>query len=204
MRFVIVDKTWFHSALLIQLNSSPFFKTSSFSYSLVRYEFVIINCAIDHSQLTLLALFNVTAFCDTDILLELHIYPLGSLVPCTSDWGPFLVSVPFVWSMGLLGPMVFPCCIMGPFSSYLGALLALHIMLSQLNADDFQGYRHGIHHRSLIVQAISPVMRTWMSSNRLCLNCLKPQFIRLDTCQHLAEWISLPLLPPFLALSSAL
>src|SRR6218665_3810883 len=62
--------------------------------------------AVDSSQLTLLALFDVSAAFDTDheILLKRLEISFACLATFLVGWVHFSVSAPFVWSMGPLDP----------------------------------------------------------------------------------------------------
>ena len=162
--------------------------------------------AIDRSQLTLLALFDVSAAFDTvdhDILLErLHIsFGLsGTLLlwlrsflsdrsfsvvhgPSRSLWVPAPYGLP---QGSVLGPLLFII-----YTSDLASLLASHAMQAHLYADDVQAYQHcrasdtvaTVRSMYFAMEALG----TWMSSNRLRLNSLKTQFIWLGTRQQLKK-----------------
>ena len=162
--------------------------------------------AIDRSELTLLALFDVSAAFDTvdhEILLKrLHVSFglsgnflewIGSFLhgrslsvvhgPTRSRWVPALYGLP---QGSVLGPLLYII-----YTSGLASLLAEHAVLGQLYADDIQAYLHCLS--SNATSAVRAMSRTldalgmWMSSNRLRLNSAKTKFIWLGTRQQLAK-----------------
>jgi len=163
--------------------------------------------AIDRSQLTLLALFDVSAAFDTvdhEILLNMRLHVsfglsgnffewIGSFLhgrslsvvhgPTRSRWVPALYGLP---QGSVLGPLLYII-----YTSGLASLLAEHAVLGQLYADDIQAYLHCLS--SNATSAVRAMSRTldalgmWMSSNRLRLNSAKTKFIWLGTRQQLAK-----------------
>src|SRR6218665_3545476 len=152
--------------------------------------------AVDHCQLTLLALFDVSAAFDTvdhEILLQrLHLSfgVSGTLLSwltsflsersmCVvhglsrSSWAPAPYGLP---QGSVLGPFLYII-----YTSDITSLLASQAMLGQLYADDVQAYQHCPASDALVtVSAMSRTMEalgSWMSSNRLRLNPHKMQFI---------------------------
>ena len=162
--------------------------------------------AIDKSQVTLLALFDVSAAFDTvdhDILQKRLSTSFG-LSGNFLDWlGSFLhdrsfsvvygstrtpwVPAPYGLPQGsVLGPLLYII-----YTADLGSLLAASSVLSQSYADDLQAYLHCLAPAAIsTVRVMSRAMETleaWMSSNRLRLNSSKTQFIWFGTRQQLAK-----------------
>ena len=162
--------------------------------------------AIDRSQVSLLALLDVSAAFDSvdhDILLRRLSVSFG-LSGNFLDWlGSFLhdrsfsvvygptrslwVPAPFGLPQGsVLGPLLYIL-----YTADLGPLLAANAVLSQSYADDVQAYLHCLASDAApTVRAMSralDVLGAWMSSNRLRLNPSKTQFIWLGTRQQLAK-----------------
>ena len=162
--------------------------------------------AIDRSELTLLALFDVSAAFDTvdhDILLKRLNVSFG-LSGNFLEWiGSFLhgrtisvvhgstrsrwVPAPYGLPQGsVLGPLLYII-----YTTGLDLLLAEHGALSQLYADDTQAYLHCLSsNASSTVRVISQVLialRAWMASNRLRLNPAKTKFIWLGSRQQLSK-----------------
>ena len=162
--------------------------------------------AIDRSQLTLLALFDVSAAFDTvdhEILFDrLQIsFGLSGAFLCwlesflgerslcvvhgstRSPWVPAPYGLP---QGSVLGPLLYLI-----YTSDLASLLASYSALAQLYADDVQAYLHCSASDAIATtRAMSSIMgalETWMSSNRLRLNSAKTQFIWLGTRQQLAR-----------------
>ena len=162
--------------------------------------------AIDKSQVTLLALYDVSAAFDSvdhDILLHrlstsfgisglpllwLTSYLTGrssSTIFCStrSPWIPVLVGLQ---QGSVLGPLLY---IM--FTADLSTLLATCSLISHSYADDVQSYAHCRPSEAgetvrLMVSA-ADALTTWLSSNRLRLNSSKTQYIWLGTRQQLAK-----------------
>src|SRR6218665_2204237 len=162
--------------------------------------------AIDRSQLTLLALFDVGAAFDTvdhGILLErlrisfgvtgVFLCWLESFLgertlcvvhgPSRSPW----VTAPYGLPQGSgLGPLLYII-----YTSDLATLLASYSALAQLYADNVQAYLHcspsDAIATALVMSSIMRALETWMSSNRLRLNSAKTQFIWLGTRQQLSR-----------------
>src|SRR6218665_1225911 len=162
-----------------------------------------VYAAIDSSQLTLLALFDVSAAFDTvdhEILLKWLNVSFGFSGTLLLWLGSFLterslcvvhgsswVPAPFGLRQGsVLAPLLFII-----YTSDLASLLASHALLAQLYADDVQAYQHcRTSDAAPTAQAMSIAMEalgTWISSNRLRLNSLKTKFIWLGTRQQLAK-----------------
>src|SRR6218665_231409 len=155
------------------------------------------------SQLTLLALFDVSSAFDTvdnEILfkrLEISFGLSGNFLswvgsflserslcvvhgPSRSAWVP----APYGLSQdSVLGPLLYII-----YTSEIGPLLTATSVLSHLYADDIQAYVHcSASNATSAVLAISKtlvVFETWMSTNRLRLNPSKTQFIWFGTRQH--------------------
>src|SRR6218665_3794713 len=162
--------------------------------------------AVDHCQLTLLALFDVSAAFDTvdheSLLQRLHLSfgVSGTLLSwltsflserskCVvhglsrSSWVPGPYGLP---QGHVLGPLLYTI-----YTSDIASLLASQAMLGQLYADDVQAYQHCPASDALVtVSAMSRTMEalgSWMSSNRLRLNPHKTQFIWLGTRQQVTK-----------------
>src|SRR6218665_739881 len=160
----------------------------------------------DSSQLTLLALFDVSAAFDTvdhEILLKRLNVSFGlsgtlllwlrsylterSLCVVHGSSRSFWVPAPFGHPQGsVLAPLLFII-----YTSDFASLLASHALLAQLYADDVQAYQHcRASDAAATARAMSIAMEalgTWMSSNRLRFNSLKTKFIWLGTRQQLAK-----------------
>ena len=162
--------------------------------------------AIDRSQLTLLALFDVSAAFDTvdhEILLkrlkisfgvsgtflcwlESFLHERSLCVVRGSTRSPW-VSAPYGLPQGsVLGPLLYLV-----YTSDLTSLLASYAALAQLYADDVQAYLHCSASDAIlttrVMSSIMGALEAWMSSNRLRLNPAKTQFIWLGTRQQLAR-----------------
>ena len=163
-----------------------------------------IYCAIDRSQLTLLALFDVSAAFDSvdhDILLRrlsltfgIKALPLEWLTSYLTDrssstifhstrspWRP----TPFGLPQGsVLGPLLYIL-----FTADIESLLATCSLLSHSYADDIQSYTHcSASHAAATVRSMLhaiDALNNWMSSNRLLLNPLKTKYIWFGTRQQL-------------------
>src|SRR6218665_3769127 len=162
--------------------------------------------AVDSSQLTLLALFDVSAAFDTvdhEILLKRLEISFGLSGNFLSWVGSFLserslcvvqgpsrsawVPAPYGLPQGsVLGPLLYII-----YTSEIGPLLSATSVLGHLYADDIQAYLHcPASNATSAVLAISKtldVLETWMSTNRLRLNPSKTQFIWFGTRQQLAK-----------------
>src|ERR1700733_7399435 len=162
--------------------------------------------AVDSSQLTLLALFDVSAAFDTvdhDILLKRLQISFGisgnflnwldsflnerSLCVVHGSSRSLWVPAPFGLPQGsVLGPLLYIL-----YTSEIGALLAASAVLGQLYADDVQAYTHcfaldAIPAIRVMNQALGS-LEAWMSTNRLRLNPSKTKFIWLGTRQQLSK-----------------
>src|SRR6218665_1500110 len=190
---------------LLPIYQSGFRKGHSTETLLVRLLSDIYG-AIDKSEVTLLALFDVSAAFDTvdhQILLQrlsisfgLSGNILGWLISFLQDRS-FMVAhgssrsrwvpAPFGLPQGsVLGPLLYII-----FTADLGPLLAAGAVLRQSYVDDLQAYVHCSAGQAICaVEAISQAIDTlqaWMSSNRLRLNPTKTQFIWFGTRQQLAK-----------------
>src|SRR6218665_1017873 len=173
--------------------------------------------AIDRSQLTLLALFDVSAAFDTvdhEILLErlqisfgvtgaflcwLRLF-LGERSFCVvhgstrSPWVPAPYGLP---QGSVLGPLLYLI-----YTSDLATLLASYSALAQLYADDVQAYLHCSASDAIattqVMTFIMGALGAWMSSNRLRLNSAKTQFICWAPATNWLIWTWLPYLLPSL------
>ena len=168
--------------------------------------------AMDRSELTLLALFDVSAAFDTvdhSILLHrLHTSFGIQGVPLQwftsyltnrsqmvvmgdsrSEWSPIQFGVP---QGSVLGPLLYLL-----YTSDLSAILNSGGLSAHLYADDTQAYIHGpVNSQISLVQTILQVqdfLSSWMSSNRLCLNNNKTQLIWLGS-KHLLSKIDYSIL----------
>ena len=162
--------------------------------------------AIDRAELTLLALFDVSAAFDTvdhDILLK-RLHVTFGLSGNFLEWiGSFLHGRSFSVVHGLTRSRWVPApyglpqgSVLGPllyiiYTSGLALLLAEHATLGQLYADDIQAYVHcPASSGASVVRAMGrtlAALEAWMSSNRLRLNPAKTKFIWLGTRQQLAR-----------------
>src|SRR6218665_683116 len=157
-----------------------------------------VYAAIDSYQLTLLALFDVSAAFDTvdhDILLKRLNVSFGFSGTLLLWLRSFLterslcVVHGFSRSSWVLAPFGLPQgSVLAPllFIIYTSDL-ASHALLAQLYADDVQAYQHcRASDAAATARAMSIAMEalgTWMSSNRLRLNSLKTKFIWLGPRQ---------------------
>ena len=165
-----------------------------------------IYSAIDMSQVTLLALYDVSAAFDSvdhEILLQrlstffgISALPLdwltsyltdrtSSTIFCStrSPWIPVPVGLP---QGSVLGPLLYIL-----YTADIGALLASCSLLSHSYADDVQSYAHCSAADALkVVNQMSnalDVLTAWLSSNRLRLNSAKTQYIWIGTPQQLSK-----------------
>jgi len=165
-----------------------------------------IYTAIDKSQVTLLALFDISAafdMVDHDILLTrletacgLKGAPLLWLRSYLSDrtqqiisgnsrshWVPVIFGVP---QGSVLGPLLFIL-----YTADIPSLFPIHSATGHLFADDTQAYVHGPPSAQLqlagCIDALTRDLDLWMSSNRLSLNSSKTQLIWLGTPQQLQK-----------------
>ena len=190
---------------LLPPNQSGFRKHHSTETLLLRLLSDIYG-AIDRGQLTLLALFDVSAAFDTvdhEILLERlnvsfgltgnflewitsFLYDRSLCVvhgSTRSAWVPAQHGLP---QGSVLGPILYII-----YTSDLASLLTTHAVLGQLYADDVQAYKHCLSSSAIsVVRDMSETLtalETWMSSNRLRLNPTKTKFIWLGNRKQLAK-----------------
>jgi hypothetical protein len=190
---------------LLPQNQSGFRKFHSTETLLLRLLSDIYG-AIDRTQLTLLALFDVSAAFDTvdhEILLERLSVTFGlsgafykwidsflrerSLCvvhgSSRSSWVPAQYGLP---QGSVLGPILYII-----YTSGLATLLTAHAVSGQQYADDVQAYAHCLPSNAIeavrIMSGTLDALETWMSSNRLRLNPSKTKFIWLGTRQQLAK-----------------
>src|SRR6218665_2575700 len=165
-----------------------------------------IYSAIDKSQLSLLALFDVSAafdIVDHQIFLEhletscgISSLPLLWIISYPSDrtqmivsgesrtsWVPIFLGVP---QGSVLGPLLFIL-----YTADIPTLFSKHSATGHLFADDVQAYVHGTPSSQLLlaskIELLSNDLNSWMSSNRLSLNSVKTQLIWFGTPQQLLK-----------------
>ena len=165
-----------------------------------------IYSAIDKAQVSLLALFDVSAafdMVDHNILLQrlessyglkgvpllwLQSYLSGRTQMVIagnsrSNWVPVLLGVP---QGSVLGPLLFIL-----YTADITSLFTKYSATGHLFADDVQAYVHGPASTQLTlarrIEALSHDLHLWMSSNRLSLNSSKTQLIWLGTPQQLLK-----------------
>ena len=171
-----------------------------------------IYSAVDRSELTLLALYDVSAafdMVDHNILLQCleTSYGLQGLPLCwfrsylserthmiisgesRTKWIHVKLGVP---QGSVLGPLLFIL-----YTAEISSLFPLSGASGHLFADDVQAFVHGSPSSQLLlverIQSLSNSLHSWMSSNRLSLNASKTQFIWFGTPQQLLK-IDFPLL----------
>ena len=174
--------------------------------SLMTRLFADIFGAIDSRQVTLLALYDVSAAFDTvdhSILLERlersfgvtglalawlqaflsdrsQVVVFGS---SRSPWSPVRYGLP---QGSVLAPLLYIL-----YTADLALVLRPLSVAALQYADDTQAYAHGsAEDAAALVQRIldaTSALNSWMSSNRLCLNCSKTQFIWLGGRIQLAK-----------------
>ena len=162
--------------------------------------------AMDRGQVTLLALFDVSAAFDSvdhPILLQRLSVSFG-LAGAPLDWlRSFLsgrtncvavgtsrsrwVPAPFGVPQGsVLGSLLYIL-----YTAGIGSLLDTCSLLHQLYAADVQAYVHclagGVMSSVLLMSRAIDALSLWMASNRLLLNPSKTQFIWLGTRRQLAS-----------------
>ena len=188
------------------------FRTNHSTETLLLSMLADILSAIDKSQVSLLALFDVSSafdMVDHKILLQrlecsygLKGTPLlwlrSYLTERTqmiisgnsrSKWVPIFLGVP---QGSVLGPLLFIL-----YTADITSLIAHHSAKGHLFADDVQAYVHGPSSAQLTlcgrIQVLSNHLHAWMSSNRLALNSSKTQLIWFGTPQQLQK-LDFPLL----------
>jgi len=165
-----------------------------------------IYSAIDKSQLTLLALYDVSSafdMVDHEILLQRLEISCGikgtpllwfrsylsersqMIISGNSrtQWVPIKLGVP---QGSVLGPLLFIL-----YTADIPTLFSNHRATGHLFADDVQAFVHGPPSDQLLltgyIETLSQDLHRWMSSNRLSLNSSKTQFIWFGTPQQLKK-----------------
>ena len=171
-----------------------------------------IYSAVDRSELTLLALFDVSAafdMVDHDILLQrletsfgirglpllwLRSYLTGrtQMVICGDSRTPWVLVKYGVPQGSVLRPLLYLL-----YTADIPATFSKHSSTGHLYADDVQALVHGPSSAQLAltgrIDALSRDLHLWMSSNRLSLNPNKTQLIWFGTRQQLLK-LDFPLL----------